>query len=136
MHAGNPGGLFQAPSNEQLRRLLYIALGLDHWPHALRYHGRHGVSRFQGHAPFFHPLQGRHPTIGEGAYCRNWSFYEQRSFGDGRSMRYEVLGLYGISGVIAAPAQNVESPLFFTVLMRVPAIFLDTGATIADCLLF
>ncbi len=84
MHAGNPGGLFQAPSNEQLRRLLYIALGLDHWPHALRYHGRHGVSRFQGHAPFFHRLQGRHPTIGEGAYCRNWSFYEQRSFGDGR----------------------------------------------------
>jgi len=52
------------------------------------------------------------------------------------SMHYEMLGLYGISGVITAPAQNVESPLFFTVLMRVPAIFLDTGATIADCLLF
>jgi hypothetical protein len=52
------------------------------------------------------------------------------------SMRYEVLGLFGISSVIAAPAQNFESPLFFTVLMRIPAIFLDIGATIADCLSF
>jgi len=52
------------------------------------------------------------------------------------SMRYEVLSLFGISSVIAAPAQNFESPLFFTVLMRIPATFLDIGATIADCLSF
>lgn len=52
------------------------------------------------------------------------------------SIRYEVLGLFGISGVIAAPAQSFESPLFFTVLMLIPAIFLDIGATIADCLSF
>jgi hypothetical protein len=38
--------------------------------------------------------------------------------------------------VIAAPVQNFESPLFFTVLMRIPATFLDIGATIADCLSF
>jgi hypothetical protein len=52
------------------------------------------------------------------------------------SMRYEVLGLFDISSVIAAPAQNFESPLFFTVLMLIPAIFLDIGTTIADCLSF
>jgi hypothetical protein len=84
VRAGNPRGLFQAPFNEQLRWPLYVALGLDHWLYALRYRGRHGVSRFQGHAPFFHPLQGRHPIIGEGAYCRSGSFCEQRSSGDGR----------------------------------------------------
>jgi hypothetical protein len=76
VRAGNPRGLFQAPFNEQLRWPLYVALGLDHWLYALHYRGRHGVSRFQGHAPFFHRLQGRHPIIGEGVYCRNGSFYE------------------------------------------------------------
>jgi hypothetical protein len=73
---------------------------------------------------------GRALTVGTGASTSNDLSVMAAS------MRYEVLGLYVISGVIAAPAQNVESPLFFTVLMRVPAIFLDTGATIADCLLF
>ena len=49
------------------------------------------------------------------------------------SIRYEVLGRFGISGAIAAPAQNFGSHLFFTVLMLIPAIFLDIGATIAGC---
>lgn len=52
------------------------------------------------------------------------------------TMRYEVLSLFGISSVIAAPVQNFEPPLVFTVLMRIPATFLNIGATIADCLSF